>query len=279
MKRPLILFLSFSVMSISSLLAIASHATVDWADGFEYANYNVMTKNWESSCGKNDEVIAPSTDRAHSGSKSLKQTFRGRQGNTPGFQSCYIDRNLRRPSENFYSRFWVFFSTDFIAADSGTKMSLSGEACCYPSFWSGIKESDTSPRQFGVTLQNVVNASTGTTPDNYNVVGGTMPIGQWVCIEMEQRLGTPGVANGVLRAWLDGAETLAKTDVMYRPASTITSPTGGPISSTMQFNLVRLITQDGFGTAYYDDYAVSGDARIGCDEFPPPPPPKGITVK
>jgi hypothetical protein len=45
---------------------------------------------------------------------------------------------------------------------------------------------------------------------------GAVPLGQWVCIEGEVAANTPGVADGILRAWLDGRLVFEKNDLYLR---------------------------------------------------------------
>jgi hypothetical protein len=46
--------------------------------------------------------------------------------------------------------------------------------------------------------------------------GGLAPLGQWMCIEGEVKVNTPGVHDGVLRTWVNGRLAFEKTDVYLR---------------------------------------------------------------
>ena len=59
---------------------IPAHATVDWEDGFEYANDAALGAVWPHSCLGNPGV---STLRPFSGSKSLRLVFTGHVGIDP----------------------------------------------------------------------------------------------------------------------------------------------------------------------------------------------------
>jgi hypothetical protein len=71
-------------------------------------------------------------------------------------------------------------------------------------------------------------------------------------------MSTPGLADGVIQQWINGVQTMDVTNQRMRGV-TLTRQN----SPTAQFHFVRLYTQHGVGTIYYDDYAVSRDARIG----------------
>lgn len=82
---------------------------------------------------------------------------------------------------------------------------------------------------------------------------------RWYCIETHEKMNTPGVANGIAEAWVDGVRLNGASNVMWRPAGIYTQW----ISST-------IIRQEGTGNIWYDRVA-TGDSRIGCLGSPPPP--------
>ncbi len=261
---PLIASLSIAVRLL--LFGIPSHAAVDWDEGFEYATNDAMDAVWSSSCPGNGVILFPSTDRAHTGSKSLKEIFRGHQAiggqsATPGYQSCYKDRNLSAPTTTtLYSRFWIYMD-NFTVDATTTKLTLQPAYASdsYTSMWWGMMWGQP---QFDVSVQK----STGDTEVLY---GGFIPQNQWVCLET-----TPGQNNGIVQNWINGALGVNRSDVRMDQAG-----------QQSVFRAVRLYTQDGMGTIYYDDYAVSRDARIGCNGSPtpsdttPPATPSGFTAR
>jgi hypothetical protein len=76
-------------------------------------------------------------------------------------------------------------------------------------------------------------------------------------------MSAPGVANGVIEAWLDGVRGIARYDLPMRDASF-----SGRNSPTAKFTFNRLYVQYGEGDLYLDNLAV-GDQRIGCSGIPP----------
>ena len=244
------------LLLILLLLPSLAHAAVDWDEGFEYANQTALESVWSTSCPGNGTIIFPSTTRAHSGSKSLKEHFGGHD-----VWSCFIDRNLSGSSDTLYSRFWMYMD-NFTVDPTSTKSTLSGEACCYPSFWWVMKFGSTN---LGVDVQGVI-LDNGAI-DTQVVNGGAVPQNQWVCVETRLTMSTPGVDDGIVEQWINGTQTISKTNQRMRGA---TLNQGN--SPTATFRFVRLYTQNGIGDIYYDDYAVSRNARIGCGSGTTPPP-------
>ncbi len=231
-----------------------AHATVDWNDGFEYANDASMRQIWEASqpdCTYGGPT--PSADRAFTGLKSAKLTYRGSVGKDPGSGGCFITRYLPIFSDTLYTRFYIYM--DHFAVDSvQTKMTLQGPGNAYPSFWWSM---NWGAPVLGINVQGII-LDDGTL-STVNLFGGAIPQNQWACVELRLTMSSPGVDNGIVQAWINGVQSINKTDQRMRAATLnqLNSPTA-------QFQFARLYTQHGHGNIYYDDYAVSRDARIGC---------------
>ena len=249
------------------LWAAPVQATVDISDGFEYADNTAMLNVWSSSCLPSvTGVIDVSSTRAHSGSKSLKVTYP-----PPDSEGgCFMDRNLSAPTDNFYMRGWIFL--DGFSNNTGvlTKMWFAGQGNSYPNFWSGSFSG----------APNWGNVISGDPANGTNLFGGSIPSGQWVCVEERISMNTPGVANGVIQHWVNGVLVLDRQNLLLRNA--VLSNFNGPNS---QIAFIRTYRQHGVGTIYYDDYAASRDARIGCSgsiptaDTTPPTIPIGLQVR
>ena len=269
-KMAVIFFLVAT--AILSLVPVSSHATVDWNEGFEYANDTSFGAVWSHSCLGNPGI---STLRPFSGSKSLRLVFNGVAGVDPGAGGCFVDRYLPARSDTLYTRFYMYME-NFTVNQTQTKITNSGQEGLYPSFWWSMNFG--SPN-LGVNVQGII-LDNGV-QETVNLYGGGIPQNQWACIETRITMSAPGVDNGIVQAWINGAQTLNKTNQRMR-AATLNQHN----SPTTQFQLVRLYTQSGRGVIYYDNYAVSRDARIGCSGSPPPTsdttppvPPVGVFVR
>ena len=256
------------------LLPTLAHATVDWDEGFEYSgatiadmNTSMTAANWSTSCPGNSVIIAPTTQALaqsgapapHGGTRMLEERFRGHQGVTPGYQSCFIDRALNASTtDTLYSRFWFYLPSSFQLDPTVTKMTLhpAYASDSYTSMWWTMLWG--SP-QLEVGVQKVWNPPI-LNDSTENIYGGIIPRDQWVCIETRLTYATPGQQNGIVQAWINEVQSINRTNVWMDQAG-----------QQSVFRAIRLYTQDGVGQLYYDDYAVSRDARIGCGSAPSPP--------
>ena len=267
-----ILFLFLGTMAVMSSLPISSHATVDWNEGFEYANDTAFGAVWDHSCLGNPGI---STARAFSGSRSVRLVYRGVADLNPGAGGCFMERYLSAKSDTLYTRFYMYME-NFTVDATGTKVTLQGQSSFYPSAWWIM---NWGAPNLGVHIQGIIEANGSL--NTQLVTGGNIPQNQWACVELRLTMSAPGVDNGIIQQWINGVQTINKTNQRMR-AATLNQQN----SPTAQFQFVRLYTQHGVGTIYYDDYAVSRDARIGCSGSPPPTgdttppvPPVGINVR
>ena len=242
-----------------SVLAMSSHASVDWDEGFEYADNAAFISRYDSRCTATSMVgtMEISSARVHAGAKSIRMIYP-----PPDSEGgCNFNRNLTAPSNTIYSRFWIFLD-NFTPHPVGTKITSQGPYGLYPSVWWNIM----SNNAWNAVVQGII-LDNGTR-DSVNIYGGTIPANTWACIETQLTMSDPGVDNGIVRAWLNGAATpmMNKTNQRMRAATLNQSN-----SPSAQFVVTSFYRQHGVGTIYYDDYAVSRDARIGCGSTPPPP--------
>ena len=259
-KWPLIASLSITVGFL--LFAIPSHATVDWTEGFEYANQSAMNAVWTGdACIADASVMTPSTTRAFSGSRSLRMNYNGHQGITPSYHSCAMSRRLAAPTEVLYAR-WYMYMENFTVNSPGTKIMAQGPTQAYPSFWWVMLFGTPN---FSVTPQGIVLADG--TRTTVNLYGGAIPQNQWACLETRITMSSPGGADGIIQSWINGVQQQNITNQRMRGTEPIGTPPNLPDA---KFAFVRLYTQHGVGNIYYDDLAVSRDARIGCTASPPP---------
>jgi hypothetical protein len=206
-----------------------------------------------------------SSNPVYSGSYSLKEHFLG--GETQG--GGFTDRYFGTKTDNLWSRYYLYLDNFVVHEAAGTKLMLQGSECCYPSFWWIML--------FGKASLNVQVQGVNGGTETINVYGPAIPQNRWVCIETHLKLSSPGVLNGIVEAWIDGVQGIARYDVQMRDAVA-----SGRHSLTENLTFNRLYVQFGGGDLYIDKLAF-GDQRIGCSGNPPqrssptpvvqPPPP------
>lgn len=265
-----LLILSMVATAIFSLLPISSHAAVDWNERFEYASDTEFGTVWSKSCLGNPGI---STARPFTGAKSAKEVFRGAVGVDLGAGGCFMDRKLPARSNTLYTRFYMYME-NFTVNSTGTKITRHEDSVAgYPGFWWGMLFGQPN---LVVSVEGIISNSGVLITEN--IQGGPIPQNQWVCIETRITMSTPGVDNGIVQAWINGTQVMNKTNQRMRSATL--NQRNGP---NVQIGQAKLYTQHGIGTIYYDDYAVSRDARIGCSgggsttgDLTPPSVPTGI---
>ena len=228
---------------------IPAHATIDWTDDFEYGNDAALGAVWAYSCLGNPGV---STARPFSGSKSLRLVYHGTVGSDPGAGGCYIDRPMNAVSDTMFFRIYTFME-NFTPDSVGTKMIKFYNTGNYPNFWWEMF--------YGTPNANV--AISSEVPTSFNVLGGAIPQNQWACLEGHIAMNTPGVSNGIIQTWVNGVLVTNRTNLMLRNA--VLTSQNGPNSG---LSSAQLYVQHGRGVIYYDNFAVSRDARIGCTGSP-----------
>ena len=95
----------------------------------------------------------------------------------------------------------------------------------------------------------------------------------WYCIETHEQMNTPGAANGISEAWIDGRKVAGVYNVMWQQAE-----------SALQWSEFSIFRQIGAGNIWWDRFA-AGDTRIGClgattaSDTTRPGPPHGLTAR
>ena len=125
----------------------------------------------------------------------------------------------------------------------------------------------TGSRGFLVSMENVpVRFST---TDVFSSI--SLQDNRWYCIETHEQMNTPGVANGIAEAWVDGVQVLNRTNVIWQRA--------GSNRAWKEFSLMR---QNGAGNFWWDRFA-AGDTRIGClgatPDSNPPASPQRLVIR
>ena len=236
-------------------VSTTAHAAVDWDESWEYANNQAWIdspwKNFACTATSMAGIAEISSDRAFSGTKSMKMTY---IGHTPP-TTCWMDRFFTAKTEVLYTRIYMFLD-NFVGDPTSTKIWSHSDVNSYPAWWWRIFGNNNG---HAVSIEGT-NLGTGS-----NITSGTIPSGQWVCVETEVRMNTPGVADGIIRSWVNGTLRINRTDLLMRFATNVlvngAANFNGPTSG---MSYTRMYRQWGTGVVYYDRFAVSRDARIGC---------------
>lgn len=250
--------LSFAIL-VAGLLAILptiSHAAVFWDDEMEPGNtgYSLVLG-----------AMSYDTSVKFSGNGSVRFDYpsacypdTSAQNNCGGF----MDRTFP-PTGTFYRRFYVRISPGFIVSDVFTKLMRSDTSGPNNNWWAlGCCGS----RQLLVSDQNVPTMGSAA---NHST-NAFLQDGHWYCVETMEQLNTPGVANGIQQAWVDGTQVMNQTDIMFRQSG----------DNSLFYNN-RLYRQTGNGSIWFDRVA-TGNTRIGCSGTPSsptthaPPSPQGL---
>lgn len=105
----------------------------------------------------------------------------------------------------------------------------------------------------------------------------------WEQVELEVKMNTPGVADGLLRLWVDDTLYIEWLDLELRgPLPTSMSVINTFTPSTYQFNMAQIYAQCGDGGSMYWDRVAAGDTRIGlvgATDTVPPTTPTGLAIQ
>ena len=268
----LLKYLMIGMAWLCALWAVPVYATIDWDDSFEYTSNLTMvvpTGPYDSSCPNTHVGVSdPVTGNPHSGLRSLHLTYP-----PPDSEGGCSKNRGHTATDVLYQRWWMYVSPGWLGIpDIATKIISNGPSSLYPSIWWTMTAfgSASAPLTFGGTPQGIY-----VSPDVYttvNVYGGTIPRGVYTCVETEMRFNTPGIPNGVLRAWINNTQVINQTNVNWRgPVLAPVCLGCGNNSPTAQMQTMAFYRQHGNGFIDYDDYAISRDARIGCSGTPQPP--------
>ena len=116
--------------------------------------------------------------------------------------------------------------------------------------------------------------------------GVSVNSGRWDQAEFEWKLNTPGLANGLLRFWINGVLQVEALNKEWRgPFPDSVHPIyGSPTRSTATITNTQIYVQCGVGNAWYDRFAV-GNTRIGLttgqpsSDTTPPASPSGVQAR
>ena len=217
---------------------IAGHPDVIFVTGFE-------ADNWEdewSYAGGTIDIVEADVPRMFSplSGKALRANIPEGENSSMSVTYKFAEKIGQEPEE-IYFRYYLRFADDWNQTVSGGK--LPGISGTYGrAGWGGRKPDGTdgwSAR--GTYFLSIAgdNPLAGSHPigtycyyaDQPGTYGDTWPWNdeykgflsknRWHCVEQYVRLNTPGVHNGILRAWVDGRPAFEKADIMFRTVGSL----------------------------------------------------------
>lgn len=260
---------------------MASRAKVFFSENFDDGQAAVESR-WGASCGADwlqSGVFSLDTSQHVSGTASLKEVVNGLTTRVPEFMgagTCFID-HYGFSTDTFFIRWYERTDSAFQYDPNNNKTINIGDAYAYPSWWFGHFQD--APLQQLVLVGQAIDDG-GKFDDityEHNNQAFSTPTNQWVCVEAQLVMNTPGVANGILRLWENGILVSEYLNQDFRVS--VSTPACPGCDPDAHFNIVRLYAQHGVGTRWFDDIEAA-DTRIGCASTPAPPAaPTGLTVK
>ena len=200
----------------------------------------------------NHHKIEITNSRAFTGTKSVKATY---VNAVSGIDNPSIYHYFPL-SDHIFARFATIQSPGFVIATNGNTKMVRFTASAggfYPviSVWHMYNK-------FTVGVEGAWTLGT------VNFTGGPVPSStKWDQVEIEIKLNTPGVSDGLVRLWVDGTLYIERTNLQLRgPTPTSVNSQGLINSSTYNFNTAQYFVQCGLGSLYLDRLAV-GNTRIG----------------
>jgi len=281
-------------LSLCGLLlwTMPAHATTLIDENFEVTAGNIrsgqqtyddiLAKGWTINNFANPAMGDIVTSPVHGGSKALRYQYPGIHCTSTGVcddtGNMQISRVLPDLTE-FYDRYWARFECtgspcEFVDGHGGSSskqhyFNPGGQDVFFifsgPLFSTGATNSmafqhgaSNGAYTFSCARTGTVSTSCNLTP---NAAAGILPFNQWVCLESHHKLNTPGVANGIVEAWLDGILYLQYTNVMFVQTQ----------HTAARFKLLRIYRQGGNNLNRFEDDYMMATTRVGCGGAPPPP--------
>lgn len=221
-------------------------------DDFESGNLS----KWDSIVGGAN--VTASSENPHQGTYSLRVFYEVPVG--PTDNNRYVRKSINPNLEHCFARAYVYHKSP---QDGGEKHNAQRKVFYFlssldTSGWWLFLTSD-SQADGGLTMRVSTNDS------NYG--GSAATVGNWdagdyfwdtyVCCEMETRVNTPGLSDGVVRVWFDGTLRIEATNCHIRGTDT-----GG--LQNFRFGAQLDINDAGEGNEYrYIDQVVIASSYVG----------------
>lgn len=263
------LFSLYSVIIVVvSLLPMVAHAVVFWDDELQAGT------PWGAGPSIADGAMAYDTNVKFSGSGSIRLNYPPQcEGATYGGSGCGGSAGRTFPlTDTLYRRAYFRMSGQgpVVTPTGQFQTSINTFTKMLRTTTNGITKQwwmmgCCTSKKFMVTLEHT---PPGGATNHFS--SATLADNRWYCIETYEKLNTPGVANGVSQAWVDGVQVMNVTNIKYREAG-----------NNNLWNGVAIFRQTGRGNTWFDRIA-TGNTRIGCSgsipqgDTTPPSIPSGV---
>lgn len=237
--------------------------------GYQFLSddFETNTTNADGGISRWDGPSKPSamylTDQmSNSGARSLELMY------APGSSGAGYMYDYFPPQDQIYVRWYQRWSANFLWEPSSTSLLGLRPSSGFPQFYPFVMGASGQ-----MAIQAQVIADRGWDVENlFQNLGDPVIFGpdRWYCVEVFIKLNTPGVADGVVAAWIDGEPKLLHAGRRLRGVS----PTD-PAPSTARIKQLFVAAQYGglapvpyLQFSWQDDYVASTE-RIGCQPYAP----------
>ena len=213
---------------------IAGHSDVIFATSFESADWR---DEW-SNAGGTIDIVSEDAPRQFAPllGKALRARIPEGQNSSMSLTYKFADKIGAEPEE-IYFRYYLRFADDWNQTVFGGK--LPGISGTYGAAgWGGRKPDGTDGWSARGTYYLSINSSDNPLADTHPIgtycyyadqpgtYGDSWPWtkaykgfllkNQWHCVEQYVKMNTPGLHDGIIRAWVDGRPAFEKEDIMFR---------------------------------------------------------------
>lgn len=204
----------------------------------------------EKVVGLNHNSIEITNTIAFSGTKSVKATWVNVNG---GIDNPSITRYFN-DSDHVFMRFATRQGPGFqIGSNNFTKMLRSAGSVGYPTLSLLLGSG-----KYVFAIEGGYDVGTAVT-----TTGVAPSSTSWDQVEVEWKLNTPGVSDGLIRVWVHGILRIELLNRELRGPTPTSVGAGGQVApSTTKINSAQLFIQSGLGSMYFDRFAV-GNTHIG----------------
>ncbi|MCP5536358.1 MAG: hypothetical protein H7A51_09015 [Akkermansiaceae bacterium] len=211
-----ILGLGLTLALIHSASAETARPKTIFTENFESAGW------WKSWKLKKSPRNCSLVSQAHHGKQALR--IRIEKGGHLGSSLDYtFKKTLGKEPEKIYFRYYLYLGENWnytgkMPGFGGTynKAGWGGRPSDGTKGWSARGSGHSVGNRFQMSSYCYHADMKGQYGDSWKWSGPLLEKGRWYCIEQYCQMNTPGKKDGILRAWVDGKQVFAKSDIRMR---------------------------------------------------------------